>query len=165
MCAIVYGPVHGLKKSGPDTKKQNSRSRGPAKANNHEQDVIATMFVALGRSREEREIARAQRSSRIVRPGPLDLYASNQEQRKNERTKERTEPAAPFRPLLSLSSPRQSRRLLFSRSLLLAFVHPFFRPSPLIHPAQPQGSAPALWPPPPPPTPPPPPPPPHVAEM
>lgn len=42
--------------------------------------VVAPILVAFGRGapREERAIARAQRSSRIVRPGPLDLYARNE---------------------------------------------------------------------------------------
>lgn len=126
MCAIVYGPVRGLKKSGPDTKKQNSRSRGPAKANNHEQDVIATMFVALGRSREEREIARAQRSSRIVRPGPLDLYASNQEQRKNERTNRTGGPLSPSSvPLVSAAVAASAFLSLFAPRVRPPFLPPF----------------------------------------
>ncbi|KAG7206530.1 hypothetical protein KM043_003873 [Ampulex compressa] len=44
-----------------------------------EQEAVALVFQALGSCRLEREIARAQRSSRIVRPGPLDLRASDEE--------------------------------------------------------------------------------------
>lgn len=66
--------------------------------------VVAQALVAFGRGapREERAIARAQRSSRIVRPGPLDLYA------RNEGTNERTNrPLSPSSVLLLSASARR----------------------------------------------------------
>lgn len=99
------------------------------------------MFVALGRSREEREIARAQRSSRIVRPGPLDLYASNQEERK--KTNRTGPPFALFCP----ARVRETLALCSSRSSTLPSA-----PSLLDHPTRPcRIRALALWPPFPPP--------------
>lgn len=116
---MQYRATTGRKKTAP-TREQGSEVRESRTDPRHglgeqtaanEQSGIGTMFVALGRSREEREIARAQRSSRIVRPGPLDLCAS--------RTEERTNETAPFRPLLSLLC---QSRLHLARSFALSLT-------------------------------------------